>query len=51
LCFFAIAALFEETRAQGRSWFQPYIEILGATLEEASMKKGEFFTADLYPIL
>jgi hypothetical protein len=27
------------------------IEILGATLEEASLKKVEFFSADLRPIL
>jgi hypothetical protein len=27
------------------------IEILGATLEEACLKKGVFFSADLHPIL
>jgi hypothetical protein len=27
------------------------IEILGATLEEACLKKGEFFSADPRPVL
>jgi hypothetical protein len=27
------------------------IEILGVMLEEAYLKKGEFFSADLHPIL
>jgi hypothetical protein len=27
------------------------IEILGATLEEACLKKGEYFSADFHPIL
>jgi hypothetical protein len=27
------------------------IEILGATVEEACLKKGIFFSADLHPIL
>jgi hypothetical protein len=27
------------------------IEILGATLEEACLKKGDFFSSDLHPIL
>jgi hypothetical protein len=51
---FSLNVFFVRKTAFFPDWFVQAvanIDILRATLEEACLKKGEFFSADLHPIL